>query len=177
MANVKKEVAEENEKIDFDKYSYQVHFATNLGDIKLELWPEVAPKHCRNILSLSKIGFYDGLSIHRIIPGFVIQGGCPDGNGTGGPGYNVDAEFNDRLHEEGVLSMARSSDPNSAGSQFFICLGRAPHLDKQYTAFGKTMDETSIETLRSMAKIKTGGGDKPLEAVTITKASVTESAL
>ena len=97
---------------------------TTKGIITIELWDDVAPKHAENFLKLANEGFYDGLNFHRIIPNFVIQGGCPNGSGTGGPGWNVDAEFNDREHHEGVLSMARSQDPNSAGSQFFICLGR-----------------------------------------------------
>ncbi len=113
--------------------------ATTHGDITVELWNDVAPKHSENFLKLAGEGFYDNLSFHRILPGFVIQGGCPRGDGTGGPGWNVKAEFNDKKHEPGVLSMARSADPDSAGSQFFICLTRekCQHLDKQYTAFGK----------------------------------------
>jgi peptidyl-prolyl cis-trans isomerase B (cyclophilin B) len=113
--------------------------STTHGDITVELWDDVAPKHAENFLKLAGSGFYDNLSFHRILPGFVIQGGCPRGDGTGGPGWNVKAEFNDRKHEPGVLSMARSNDPNSAGSQFFICLTRekCQHLDRQYTAFGK----------------------------------------
>jgi peptidyl-prolyl cis-trans isomerase B (cyclophilin B) len=112
---------------------------TDHGTFTVELWNDVAPLHAENFLKLAKKGFYDNLAFHRIIPGFVIQGGCPRGDGTGGPGWNVKAEFNDRTHEPGVLSMARSSDPNSAGSQFFVCLTRenCRHLDRQYTAFGK----------------------------------------
>ena len=115
---------------------------TTEGTIVVELWDDVAPGHAKNFLDLAAKGFYDGLTFHRIIKNFVIQGGCPKGNGTGGPGYNVKAEFNNRKHEKGVLSMARSSDPNSAGSQFFICLGRdhCQHLDGQYTAFGKVVE-------------------------------------
>lgn len=112
---------------------------TDQGTFKVELWNDVAPGHAENFLKLARKGFYDGLAFHRILPGFVIQGGCPKGDGTGGPGWNVKAEFNDREHVPGVLSMARSSDPNSAGSQFFVCLTRehCKHLDGQYTAFGK----------------------------------------
>lgn len=115
---------------------------TNHGTITVELWDDVAPNHVKNFLDLGKDGFYDGLSFHRIIPNFVIQGGCPRGDGTGGPGHTVDAEFNDRKHEKGVLSMARSAHPDSAGSQFFICLGRdhCQHLDGEYTAFGTVID-------------------------------------
>ena len=115
---------------------------TNHGTITVELWDDVAPNHVKNFLDLGNDGFYDGLTFHRILPGFVIQGGCPKGDGTGGPGHNVAAEFNDRSHEKGVLSMARSGDPDSAGSQFFICLGRehCQHLDGEYTAFGAVVD-------------------------------------
>jgi cyclophilin family peptidyl-prolyl cis-trans isomerase len=112
---------------------------TEFGPVTVELWNDVAPKHAENFLKLAKQGYYDGLTFHRIIPGFVIQGGCPQGTGTGGPGWTVKAEFNDREHVPGVLSMARSAHPDSAGSQFFVCLTRehCRHLDKQYTAFGK----------------------------------------
>lgn len=109
---------------------------TNMGTIELELWPERAPKHVENLKSLADKGFYDNLIFHRVIDGFMIQGGCPDGTGMGGPGFKVDAEFNDAPFAKGVLGMARSQDPNSAGSQFFICIADAPHLTGQYTAFG-----------------------------------------
>tara|TARA_B100001121_G_scaffold265989_1_gene248339 strand:+ start:46 stop:510 length:465 start_codon:yes stop_codon:yes gene_type:complete len=140
---------------------------TSKGTITVELWDDVAPKHTENFLKLAKEGFYDGLNFHRIIPQFVIQGGCPNGSGTGGPGWTVDAEFNDREHHEGVLSMARSQDPNSAGSQFFICLGRdhCQHLDGQYTAFGKVID--GIEVVREIGGAATGQGDKPLEDISM----------
>ncbi|MCH2147296.1 MAG: peptidylprolyl isomerase [Phycisphaerales bacterium] len=141
---------------------------TSKGTITVELWDDVAPKHADNFLKLAKEGFYDGLNFHRIIPQFVIQGGCPNGSGTGGPGWTVDAEFNDREHHEGVLSMARSQDPNSAGSQFFICLGRdhCQHLDGQYTAFGKVID--GIEVVREIGGAATGHGDRPLEEISMT---------
>ena len=124
----------------------QVLMRTSEGDIKLELWNDVAPGHTENFLKLIDEGFYDGLSFHRIIPGFMIQGGCPLGNGTGGPGWQIKAEFNDREHQPGVLSMARSQDPDSAGSQFFICLTRenCQHLDGQYTAFGKVLEGMDV---------------------------------
>ena len=141
---------------------------TSKGTITVELWDDVAPKHADNFLKLAKEGFYDGLNFHRIIPQFVIQGGCPNGSGTGGPDWTVDAEFNDREHHEGVLSMARSQDPNSAGSQFFICLGRdhCQHLDGQYTAFGKVID--GIEVVREIGGAATGHGDRPLEEISMT---------
>jgi peptidyl-prolyl cis-trans isomerase B (cyclophilin B) len=125
---------------------------TSEGDFTVELWDDVAPKHAENFKKLVESDFYDGLTFHRIIPGFVIQGGCPKGDGTGGPGWNVDAEFNDRRHEPGVLSMARSADPNSAGSQFFVCLTRehCQHLDGQYTAFGKVIE--GMDTIEKIAK-------------------------
>lgn len=117
------------------------------GDVmKGELYPEIAPITVANFEKLAGEGFYDGLTFHRVIPGFMIQGGCPLGNGTGGPGYSIKGEFaangvkNDLKHTRGVLSMARAMDPNSAGSQFFIMVEDAPHLDGQYAAFGKITD-------------------------------------
>ncbi|QDU33464.1 Peptidyl-prolyl cis-trans isomerase B [Poriferisphaera corsica] len=120
----------------------QIKFETTEGDFIVELWDDVAPGHAENMTKLVNEGFYDGLAFHRIIPGFVIQGGCPRGDGTGGPGWNIKAEFNDREHHPGVLSMARSADPDSAGSQFFVCLTReyCQHLDGQYTGFGKVVE-------------------------------------
>ncbi len=131
----------------------RVRLETSHGPIVIELWNDVAPHHAKNFLKLVGDGFYDGLTFHRILPGFVIQGGCPKGDGTGGPGWTVKAEFNDRPHEKGVLSMARSADPNSAGSQFFICLSREScrHLDNQYTAFGKVVE--GLETVDQIAQV------------------------
>jgi len=124
---------------------------TNRGKIKLKLFPDVAPKHCKNFKKLANSGFYDKTKFHRILPGFMIQGGDinsrdNDGknDGHGGPGWTVDAEFNDISHKRGILSMARSADPNSAGSQFFICVADAPHLDGQYTVFGEVIDKVHI---------------------------------
>jgi cyclophilin family peptidyl-prolyl cis-trans isomerase len=105
----------------------------------------------------------------------MIQGGCPEGTGTGGPGYRIAAEFNDTPHEPGVLSMARTNDPNSAGSQFFICLERVPHLDKQYTAFGRTADAESLAVVKTIGDVRTGAGDRPVQPVVIKKATVTKS--
>lgn len=113
-----------------------VRIVTDRGDIVLELFPADAPMHVAAFLKLVKSGFYDGLTFHRVEPGFVVQGGDPDGNGTGGPGYRLNAEFNARPHERGTLAMARSSNPDSAGSQFYICLADARFLDGQYTVFG-----------------------------------------
>jgi cyclophilin family peptidyl-prolyl cis-trans isomerase len=126
--------------------------STSAGDMTIELWNDVAPKHAENFLKLAAAGFYDNLTFHRILPDFVIQGGCPSGDGTGGPGWTVDAEFNDREHHPGTLSMARSSDPDSAGSQFFICLTRerCRHLDHEYTAFGKVTE--GMDVVETLAK-------------------------
>ncbi|WP_237227188.1 peptidylprolyl isomerase [Rubinisphaera sp. JC750] len=161
-------------ELDFENNDYQVELETTRGKILLDTWYNEAPEHCKNIVGLAKIGFYDGIIAHRIIPDFVVQIGCPNGTGTGGPGYTIDAEFNDRPHEPGVLSMARTSDPNSAGSQFFICLGRIPHLDGQYTVFGKTADQESLDVVLGMANVDTNAQDKPLEDIKITASRVIE---
>jgi peptidyl-prolyl cis-trans isomerase B (cyclophilin B) len=109
------------------------------GEIRLEFYPEDAPKTVENFVTLAKKGFYNGLNFHRVVPDFVVQGGCPKGNGTGGPGYQIKAEFNKQKHMRGTLAMARSQDPDSAGSQFYICYGATPHLDGQYTVFGRVV--------------------------------------
>ena len=120
------------------------------GKMVAELYPEVAPNTVNNFISLVKSGFYNGLIFHRVIPGFMIQGGCPQGTGMGGPGYSIKGEFsgngvkNDLKHDRGVLSMARSMMPNSAGSQFFIMVAKAPHLDGQYAAFGKVTEGMEV---------------------------------
>ena len=120
------------------------------GEVTGEIWKDGAPKRAENFRTRARAGFYDDLTFHRILPDFMIQGGCPTGDGTGGPGWTVDAEFNDREHHPGTLSMARSTDPDSAGSQFFICLTRKKcrHLDGEYTAFGQvTQGMDVVETL------------------------------
>ncbi len=124
---------------------------TTHGVIDIELYPQDAPKTVARITELAKKGFYNGLTFHRVVPGFVVQGGDPLGNGTGGSGQNLPAEFNSKQHVEGSLAMARSSDPNSADSQFYISLGRHPHLDNNYTVFGKVV--TGMEAVK---KIKQG---------------------
>lgn len=130
---------------------------TDKGTMTLRFFSDVAPNTVRNFLKLAQDGFYDGLLFHRIIKDFMVQTGCPKGTGTGGPGYNIDAEFNDTPHERGVLSMARSQDPNSAGSQFFIVHAEhATHLDGQYTAFGR-VDE-GLDVLDQLASVETGLG-------------------
>ena len=135
---------------------------TSKGDIKLELFPEVAPKTVDNFIKLVSAQFYDGLTFHRYVPNFVIQGGCPKGDGTGGPGWKIPGEFKQRRlkrkmpkHELGILAMAHSTNPHSAGSQFYICLDSAPHLDGQYTSFGHVIDGIEIvNQLREGDQIK-----------------------
>lgn len=173
--SIQEKVAEATADLDFANKKYQVNLETNHGDILLDLLPEVAPGHCKNIIGLAKSGFYDGLIFHRVIDGFMIQGGCPQGTGTGNPGYQIDAEFNSTHHAPGVLSMARSNEPNSAGSQFFVCVADAAFLDNQYTAFGKTANEDSLAVAQTIGKTQTDSGDRPLEEVKINKATVIES--
>lgn len=137
------------------------------GDvIKAELYPEIAPNTVNNYISLVKKGFYDGLIFHRVINGFMLQGGCPDGNGTGGPGYSIKGEFSQNgvanafKHTEGVLSMARAMHPDSAGSQFFIMHKAAPHLDGAYAAFGKVTE--GMDIVNKIAEVKTDYNDRPM---------------
>ena len=135
--------------------------------IVAELYPEKAPQSVYNFISLANKGFYDGLIFHRVIPGFMIQGGCPDGTGMGGPGYSIKGEFsqngfkNDLKHTEGVLSMARSMMPDSAGSQFFIMHKNSPHLDGSYAAFGKIIE--GMDVVNKIAETATDYNDRPLE--------------
>ena len=137
------------------------------GVIRLELYPDIAPISVNNFISLINRKFYDGLIFHRVIKGFMIQGGCPQGSGMGGPGYNIKGEFarngvdNPLKHTEGVLSMARSLDPDSAGSQFFIMHKDAPHLDGSYAAFGKVIE--GMDVVNRIAETATDSGDRPLE--------------
>ncbi len=139
----------------------------NGGVIKAELYPDIAPETVKNFIDLAGKGFYNGLIFHRVIPGFMIQGGDPTGTGMGGPGYTIKGEFtangfrNDLKHERGVLSMARAMDPNSAGSQFFIMHANSPHLDGQYAAFGKVIE--GIEEVDKIASVDTDYSDRPLE--------------
>ena len=170
----REKVDEATGDLDLENKNYQVQFETSKGMIKLNLDAAVAPNHCRNLIGLARVGFYDGLIFHRVIDGFMIQGGCPEGTGTGGPGYKVDAEFNKTPHEDGVLSMARAQDPNSAGSQFFVCLGAQSFLDGQYTAFGKTADEASMDVVRTIGKVSVNSEDRPDEEVKIKTATVVE---
>lgn len=160
--------------VDFENKSYQIELDTSEGKILLDLDPTHAPGHCKNMIGLAKSGFYDGVIFHRIIKDFMIQGGCPDGTGMGGPGYTIPAEFNATPHIAGTLSMARSQSPDSAGSQFFICLGTQSFLDNQYTVFGQTADEASLAVVAKIGGVSTNASDRPDEEVTIKTATVIE---
>ena len=141
-----------------------------------ELYPDKAPNTVNNFIALANSGYYDGLTFHRVIPGFMIQGGCPQGTGTGGPGYSIKGEFaqngvqNDLVHDRGVLSMARSMNPNSAGSQFFIMVDKAPHLDGGYAAFGKVIE--GMETADAIVSGKTDWQDRPRQKQVMKKVTV-----
>lgn len=148
----------------------------NETKIKVELYPEIAPNTVRNFISLIKKGFYDGVIFHRVIPGFMIQGGDPEGMGIGGPGYRIKGEFsgngfaNDLKHTRGVISMARSQHPDSAGSQFFLMVADAPHLDGQYAGFGKVIE--GMEEADRIVAVARNGSDKPLEDQTMVTVTV-----
>jgi peptidyl-prolyl cis-trans isomerase B (cyclophilin B) len=151
---------------------------TSYGDLTVSFWPDVAPKTVENFKKLAREGFYDGTAFHRIIKGFMIQGGCPNTKkggkgmpGTGGPGHTIKAEFNPKPHTRGVLSMARSSHPDSAGSQFFICHGDARFLDRQYTAFGTLV--AGDDVLERIATVPTTGSEKSTPVERIEVVSVT----
>ena len=144
--------------------------------MKAELYPDIAPNTVNNFISLINHGFYDGVGFHRVIEGFMLQGGDPDGNGTGGPGYSIKGEFtsngfkNDLKHTPGVLSMARTMFPDSAGSQFFIMHKDAPHLDGDYAAFGKVIE--GMDVVNAIAQVETDYNDQPLEPVTMKTVTV-----
>ena len=149
------------------------------GDImRGELYPEIAPKTVDNFVKLVEDGFYDGLIFHRVIPGFMIQGGCPDGTGMGGPGHTIEGEFsangfkNDLRHERGVLSMARAMNPDSAGSQFFIMVENAPHLDGQYASFGKIVE--GMDVADGIVNQDRNRSDKPLTPQVMKKVTIVE---
>lgn len=150
----------------------------NGGVMKGELYPEIAPKTVENFIKLAQEGFYDVLIFHRVIPGFMIQGGCPDGTGMGGPGYSIEGEFtangfrNDLRHERGVMSMARAMDPDSAGSQFFIMVADSPHLDGQYAAFGKITE--GMDVADEIVSQKRNMADKPEVPQVMKKVTITE---
>ena len=157
---------------------------TPLGEIEIEFLSDKAPGHVKNFTDLAKKGFYDGTTFHRVIPGFMIQGGDPntkdlslprERHGTGGPGYNVNAEFNDTSHKRGIVSMARAQDPNSAGCQFFICVADSTFLDRQYTAFGELVaGDDVLERLANVPVKSGGGGEKstPIERVALEKVTI-----
>ncbi|MBI2154446.1 MAG: peptidylprolyl isomerase [Candidatus Rokubacteria bacterium] len=130
------------------------------GEIRIEFFPADAPKTVENFVALAKKGFYDGLTFHRVVPGFVVQGGDPQGNGTGGPGYKIKAEFNKQKHVRGAVAMARAQDPDSAGSQFYITLGPQPQLDGSYTVFGQV-----VSGMEHVDKIKAGDKMKSVKII------------
>lgn len=154
----------------FVKYEKQVLIETEKGNIVMELYPEIAPKTVENFVSLVESGFYNGLTFHRVIKDFMIQGGDPEGNGTGGSGTNIDGEFksnnwdkNNLSHTEGVVSMARATEPNSASSQFFICTAEDQFLDGEYAAFGKVVE--GLDVAKEISMVETGENDKPVEDI------------
>ena len=158
----------------------QVTISTDFGDMTLDFLPEVAPNHVDNFVSLAEEGFYDGLKFHRIIDGFMIQGGCPRGDGMGDGPRRLKAEFSDTPHVLGTLSMARSQNPDSASCQFFICLGDASFLNNQYSAFGQIADDASLATLKKIGKVPcvdpgTGECSAPKDTVKINKMTVSEA--
>ena len=163
----------------------QAVIKTSVGEMVVEFWPDVAPKTVENFKTLAKKGFYDGTAFHRIVQGFMIQGGDPltkDAKresdwGTGGPGHTVKAEFSDRSHQRGVISMARSSDPDSAGSQFFICLGDASFLDGKYTAFGSLVSGDDVLGKIAATPVTTGNSgerSKPTSRVAVESVTIVE---
>ena len=174
IADMKKKVQEQWDKIVFKKdgkaVEYIVTLSTDAGDFHVEVWPDVAPNHSRSFIALAQAGFYDGLIFHRVIPGFMIQGGCPLGSGGGGPGYCVKQEFNDKPHERGVLSMARAQPNDSAGSQFFLCVDAARFLDNKYTAFGKV--QKGMEAVDKIVSADRDARDRPFKPVTIKSVKV-----
>ena len=168
-ACAKKEIVNENDlanKINYENNPKAIIMLEGEKAIVIELYPEIAKNTVNNFISLAKSGFYDGLIFHRVIKGFMIQGGCPEGTGAGGPGYSINGEFtangfeNNLLHDRGVISMARTMDPNSAGSQFFIMHEKNESLDTKYAAFGKVIE--GMEYVDEIANVETGAKDKPI---------------
>src|SRR5471030_384276 len=149
MATYSKPTGDELTELAAEAANVRARISTEKGDIVFTFYPDEAPQHSAAFLKLARAGFYDGLTFHRVEPGFVIQGGDPSGNGTGGPGYQIDAEFNKIPHIAGTVAMARSSNPNSAGSQFYICLDDAAFLNNQYTVFGQvTAGQDVVDAIR-----------------------------
>ncbi len=159
MATHTKPTGDELTTLAAEAKTARARITTPKGEIAFSFYPDDAPQHSAAFIKLARAGFYDGLTFHRYEPGFVIQGGDPSGNGTGGPGYNLDAEFNENPHVKGTVAMARSSNPNSAGSQFYICLGDAPFLNRQYTVFGHVVEGQEV-----VDRIRAGD---PMTSVTI----------
>ncbi|PKM52538.1 MAG: peptidylprolyl isomerase [Firmicutes bacterium HGW-Firmicutes-7] len=159
-----------------NKYPIVTFTMASGKEIKAELYPHIAPNTVNNFISLINKGYYDGLIFHRVIPGFMIQGGCPEGSGMGNPGYSIKGEFtkngftNQLKHTEGVLSMARSSNPDSAGSQFFLMVENSPHLDGQYASFGKVIE--GMDEAKRIVNVKRDYSDRPLEPEMIVKVTV-----
>ncbi len=162
MATYTKPSGDELQTLAAEAKTASARISTPKGDIVFSFFPDDAPLHSAAFIKLARAGFYDGLKFHRYEPGFVIQGGDPAGNGTGGPGYNLEAEFSDRPHIKGTVAMARSSNPNSAGSQFYIVLDDAPFLNKNYTVFGHvTEGQNVVDQIRAgdaMTKVAIEGG-------------------
>ena len=154
------------------KKTYNATIDTTLGEIKLELYPALAPNHVNSFVFLAREGFYDGVIFHRVIPGFMIQGGDPTGTGSGGPGYRIKQEFNPTPHKRGILSMARTNDPNSAGSQFFLMHQDSPFLDNQYTVFGNIT--SGIEVVDKIVNQPRDGNDRPKNPAKINKVTIEE---
>lgn len=163
MATQTKPTGDELTSLAAEAKTARARITTPKGDIVFTFMPDDAPQHSAAFIKLARAGFYDGLKFHRYEPGFVIQGGDPSGNGTGGPGYNLDAEFNENPHVKGTVAMARSSNPNSAGSQFYICLDDAPFLNRNYTVFGHVVEgQDVVDKIRAgdvmtTVKIEDGG--------------------
>ncbi len=159
-----------NKKVEKENKSQIAVVETSMGTFKIKFLEDKAPATCENFITLTTNGFYNGLIFHRVIPNFMIQGGCPLGTGTGDAGYKIKAEFNDTKHVPGVVSMARSRNPDSAGSQFFVCTGTPSHLNGKYTAFGKVIE--GYDVVDKIGKVKTAPGDKPIKDVVIKKITI-----
>jgi peptidyl-prolyl cis-trans isomerase A (cyclophilin A) len=146
---------------------------TNMGTFTFKFYAEDAPGTTRSFIELAEKGFYDGTIFHRVIAGFMIQGGDPEGTGMGGPGYRIKAEFNERKHLAGTVAMARTAKPDSAGSQFYVCLEPTPHLDGKYTVFGQVVD--GLDVVQAIGKVSTDRGDRPLDEVVMKKVTIREA--
>ena len=164
---------EEIERIVADYGDKLAVVETDFGTIKFKFYPEDAPRTVENFVQLTRKGFYKDSPFHRIVKDFVIQGGSPDGSPGGGPGHTIPAEFNKRMHTEGTVAMARAADPDSAGSQFYICLKRLPQLDGKYTVFGQVVE--GMDVVRKIAQVETDSNDKPLEDVAVRRVTIEDT--